>query len=372
MSRDPGPSSQARRLLGEATRGDWLRVQARFALRPERVAHLLRAGRPPAAILESGIEGGVAGPSASRVARWEERLDERAIGLLPLPALLYPESLRELVDAPPVLAMRGDEAALRAPAVAIVGSRAATRYGRAVARELASNLARAGLAIVSGLARGIDAEAHRGALDAGGRTIAVLGCGPDRVYPREHAELARELAENGGLVLSEFPLGTPPRAPYFPLRNRIISALSKALVVVEARERSGSLVSARHAAQQGVDVFAVPGLVTSPAAAGSNRLLFEGAGVARGAGDVLGALGIGVLDAAREQAEAAGTVGLDGDLALVHSTLRDEALDPDELLRRTGLDAARVASALLELELEGWARRERDGRWWASGRPRSG
>ena len=189
--------------------------------------------------------------------------------------------------------MRGDVDALAAPSVAIVGSRAATAYGLDTAYQLARDLARAGVVVVSGLARGIDGAAHRGALEAGGRTVAVLACGPDRVYPASHRGLARRI-ERQGAVVSELPLGTHPLPAFFPLRNRLISGMASAVVIVEARERSGSLITAGHAANQGVDVFAVPGPITAPTSAGPNRLLRDGAYVALEAADVLRELGIPV------------------------------------------------------------------------------
>ena len=196
---------------------------------------------------------------------------------------------------------RAPLAALAAPCVAIVGPRAPTAYGRVVARALARALASAGLVVVSGLARGVDAEAHEGALDAGGRTIAFQACGPERVYPAEHRRLAARIAASGAVV-SELPPGTPPRAPHFPLRNRLISGLSLAVVVVEAREQSGTLVTARHAAEQGVDVLAVPGPIDAPTSRGTNRLLRDGAKPLLDVRDVLDAIGIRVQPPAAARA----------------------------------------------------------------------
>lgn len=193
----------------------------------------------------------------------------------------YPPRLLEGVpDPPPALYVRGEILPRDAGAVAIVGSRLATPYGLETARRLAGDLAQEGYTVVSGLARGVDAAAHRGALEAGGRTLAVLGCGIDRIYPPAHAELAEAIASRGA-VLSEFPLGSRPLRPHFPIRNRLISGLSLAVVVVEAAEASGSLITARLAAEQGREVGAVPGPVTSPMSVGANKLLIDGAALVR-------------------------------------------------------------------------------------------
>ena len=204
-----------------------------------------RAAQKPAALLAA---------AAAALARGAER------GLTPIvwSDAAYPPALTAIVDPPPVLWTRGSRAALERPAVAIVGSRAATPYALDVAERLAADLAARGLAIVSGLARGVDAAAHRGALSAGGSTVAVLGCGADIVYPKEHAALARAI-EPDGLIISELVPGTRPLPQFFPQRNRIISGLSRAVVIVEAGERSGSLITARCALEQGRDVLAVPG-----------------------------------------------------------------------------------------------------------------
>ena len=212
-----------------------------------------------------------------------ERLEHLGVRIVPLLEPGYPDALLNLDDAPLVLSVRGQVDRLGDPSVAIVGARAATRSARGIARQLAFDLSRAGITIVSGLARGIDAEAHRGALDAGGATIGVLACGIDRIYPPEHRGLAQEMMQRGAVV-SELPLGALPRPLHFPLRNRIISGLSRAVVVVEARARSGSLITVRHALAQGREVFVVPGAVDGPFAAGTNQLLREGARAIRSAG----------------------------------------------------------------------------------------
>ena len=258
----------------------------------------------------------------------------------------YPPLLAELHDPPSRLHLRGGASELLArPSVAIVGARSCSPYGAQVARELAQSLAAAGLLVVSGLARGVDAEAHRGALAAGGLTIAVLGCGIDRDYPRAHAELARRIAESG-LVVSEYPPGTEPSPWRFPARNRIIAGLAQATVVVEARERSGALITADFALELGREVFATPGEITSALSAGTNDLLRQGATPLLSAEDVLEALGV-------EPAPQALPVGLSPEALDVLGRLSDGARTLDELVRATERDPAGLAAVLTELELAG-------------------
>jgi DNA processing protein len=256
-----------------------------------------------------------------------------------------PSLLRAIYDPPPRLYLRGGGAddVLARPAVAIVGARACSSYGAQVARRLGRELAGAGLVVVSGLARGIDGEAHRGALESGGVTVAVLGCGVDRDYPAAHRELAQRV-RNDGLVVSEYEPGVEPAPWRFPARNRIIAGLSAVTVVIEARERSGALITADMALEEGRDVLAVPGEITSPLSAGTNALLKLGAGVCTAAGDVLALFGI-----APEQRPAP---KLGADAAAVLAVLPGGA---DEVVRATGLDAQAVAVALAELELAGLA-----------------
>jgi DNA processing protein len=260
----------------------------------------------------------------------------------------YPSLLAELHDPPSRLYLRGGSAELlRRPAVAIVGARSCSPYGAQVARELARDLAAAGVVVVSGLARGIDGEAHRGALAAGGVTVAVLGCGIDRDYPRSHTELARRIAEDG-LIVSEYPPGVEPAPWRFPARNRIVAGLSLATVVVEARERSGALITADFALELGRDVFAVPGEITSALSAGANDLLRQGAAPLLSPDDVLGAIGL-------QRAPPAAVASLSPAAETVRATLRDGARAADELARAVGLESAELATALVELELAGLA-----------------
>ena len=256
----------------------------------------------------------------------------------------FPSLLGAIHDPPAQLFLRGggELADLSRPAVAVVGARACSSYGRSVARSLACDLASAGLVVVSGLARGIDGEAHRGALDADGFTCAVLGCGIDRDYPAAHAELARRVAERG-LVVSEYEPGVEPAPWRFPARNRIIAGLCAATVIVEARERSGALITADFALEEGRDVLAVPGEITSSLSAGTNALLRLGAIPVTSADDVLE-----LFDLRRPVVER-GPLGPAAEALL--ERLRDGALTGDELVRTSGIDSAAASAALVELEL---------------------
>ena len=267
-----------------------------------------------------------------------------------------PELLRQIHDPPRTLYLRGAASAdvLEGAAVAVVGARACSPYGSQVARMLGRELAAAGLVVVSGLARGVDGEAHRGALEAGGITVAVLGCGIDRDYPAAHAELARRICERG-LVVSEYEPGVEPAPWRFPARNRIIAGLAAATVIVEARERSGALITADFALEDGREVFAVPGEITSSLAAGTNRLLVQGATPLTSADDVLEVFGL-----AASQRRAAPPLGADA--ASLVERLTEGAASADELARATGLAPGPLAAALTELELAGLAT-EADGRY---------
>ena len=258
----------------------------------------------------------------------------------------YPPLLRSIPDPPPTLWLRGEAPSelLARPAVAIVGARACSSYGRSVARSLGRELAAAGLVVVSGMARGIDGEAHRGALDVDGITVAVLGCGIDRDYPAAHRDLAGRIVEKG-LIVSEYEPGIEPAPWRFPARNRIIAGLCGATVVVEARERSGALITADFALEDGREVMVVPGEITSAVSIGSNALLRLGATPVTGAADVLEAYGI-----ERPVEPPAPIEGLAGDLLL---RLADGAASIDELARAAGVAPGEVAAALIELELAG-------------------
>ena len=337
--------------------GDWLALQCAGALQPLEVMRGLRAGLGPRAAL--ALLPARLRPDGGRLREARRLLGAAGGRLLPWGAPGYPPRLAPLPDTAPVLALRGEREALSADAVAIVGSRAASREGLAFARRLAAELSEAGVVVISGLAYGIDAAAHRGALEAGGRSVAVQACGLDCVYPASHRRLADRLASQGAVV-TEFPPGMRPRPAFFPLRNRLISGLSRALVVVEARERSGSLASARHALDQGVEVFAAPGPVSSPGHAGSNRLLRDGARVLLETRDLLDELAWPHTPRAPETALA-----LTQQAREVLDALRGGPLPADALTRRTQQSPGRLAAALLELELAAAAVRERDGRWRA-------
>jgi len=299
----------------------------------------------------------VSEPQDTRYARFRKRFDGSAfrerlaaagIRWLPRSDADFPAALRSIFDPPPGLFLRGagEVGLLDRPAVAVVGARACSSYGASVARTFGRELAAAGLVVVSGLARGVDGEAHRGALDAGAATVAVLGCGVDRDYPAAHAALARRICLDG-LIVSEYAPGVEPAPWRFPARNRIIAGLAQATVVVEARERSGALITADLALEEGREVFAVPGEITSGLSAGTNDLLRLGAAPLLGSGDVLELFGL----AARPPEP----VDLTSTADAVLTRLRDGPTSADELVRSTGLDAGALASALTELELAGRA-----------------
>jgi DNA processing protein len=258
----------------------------------------------------------------------------------------FPRLLRELHDPPPGLFLRGSGALelLSEPAVAIVGARMCSSYGGQVARLLGRELAAAGLVVVSGLARGVDGEAHRGALEAGGATIGVLGCGIDRDYPAAHTHLARGMCE-AGLVVSEYAPGVEPAPWRFPARNRIIAGLCDATVIVEARERSGALITADFALEAGREVFAVPGEITSTLSAGANALLRLGATPLTSSADVLELFGL--------ESQGPAELDLGEDASAVLEALAREPAAADQLGHVTGLAAAALATALAELELAG-------------------
>ncbi|MHC1578711.1 MAG: DNA-processing protein DprA [Dehalococcoidia bacterium] len=265
---------------------------------------------------------------------------------------LYPSRLKEIHDYPPVLYVRGSLPAEGEPCLAVVGSRRPTIYGRQVTEEIVADLARSKITIVSGLARGIDSVAHRAALDAGGKTIAVFGSGLDIVYPGENAKLAQAIMERGALV-SEYPLGVKPKAENFPLRNRIMSGLSLGVLVVEAGERSGALITAYQAVEQNREVFAIPGSILSPASQGTNRLIQEGAKLVRNYTDILQELNLTIVV---QQAEIKEFSPADKIESAILKQLSSEPKYIDEICRRSGLTMPEVSSTLAMLELKGIAR----------------
>lgn len=342
---------------------DCLRRSALIGALAPRIEGLLAGRSRPGGLLglpEDELLAVAGGPDADAV---RSRLDQAPAppggGAQPLcrhdPE--FPDRLLDLSDVPPVIWMRGDPALLELPAVAIVGTRAASAYGIEVAESLGRGLAAAGLTVVSGMALGVDGAAHRGALTAGrGGTVAVLASGPDVVYPRRHARLYDRIVETG-LVVSELPPGVRPFRWSFPARNRIMAALAELTVVVEAAEKSGSLITAAFAADLGRGVCAVPGRVTARNAAGSNRLLRDGAAVVRDAADVLDEVfGIGAGAAARESQAHQVVDDLDPGLQQVLAFVeRSEPLD--ELAADAGLGPGDVRRALGTLESTGLIRR---------------
>lgn len=261
----------------------------------------------------------------------------------------YPQLLKEISDPPPYLYLKG-RLPISSPAIAVVGSRRASDYGISVTSRFSRELAGLGVTIVSGLALGVDAAAHRGALQSGGATVGVLGCGIDLIYPGENRQLYREMEETGAIV-SEFAPGTQPDAPNFPRRNRIISGMSQGVLVVEAAERSGSLITARFALEQGREVFAVPGNINFRASRGTNSLIKEGAKLVETVADIMGELPPGGVDLpqwARKQ-----NFNLSPEEEMITLLLAEKPLHIDELTVRSGLTVPAVSAMLLRLELQG-------------------
>jgi DNA processing protein len=306
---------------------------------PERARAVLRAG------------------DDAEAERWAARIEQTGLRLVTAFDPEYPPVLREIADPPFLLFALGRLERLRLPIVAIVGSRDASRYGRDVAWRMAQELSAAGVAVASGFARGVDAAAHEAALDGPGGTIAVLGCGVDVDYPREHRRLKERLAEKH-LLLSEYPPGTEPRPQNFPIRNRVIAGLSAGVVVVEASRRSGSLITARLAADSGRDVFAVPGSVFSETSVGAHALLKDGAILCRGAEDVLAELFPSVGQPSRV-APAVAAVELSPEARrMLEALSKDDSLTAEELAQALELPAATVLAGLFELEAAGLAMAE--------------
>ncbi len=280
-------------------------------------------------------------------------LEKKGISFVHHGGFEYPELLKNIPDPPPGLFVRGRIAGDGGHSVAVVGSRKATRYGLTVAAKLARDLAGSGMTVISGMARGIDTAAHRGALAAGGRTVAVLGCGVDVVYPGENAGLMEEIVSSGAVV-SEFPLQERPEAWHFPVRNRIISGMSRGVVVVEAAARSGALITADCALDQGRDVMAVPGNITSEQSRGTNRLIRQGARLVEDAGDVLEELGLSRLF--RDDGRDAPAPSLSPGEDAVYKLISAEPVMLDELVERSGLPAQNILAALTFLEMRGFVR----------------
>jgi DNA processing protein len=296
-------------------------------------------------------------------------IDKHGLKLIAPDSPLYPPLLMTIDQAPTVLFVRGDPAVLAAPQLAVIGSRHPTALGERTARDFAFHFASLGLVVTSGLALGIDAAGHRAALLAGGKTVAVCACGLDRIYPERHADLADDIATSGALV-SEFPPGTPPLASHFPRRNRLISGLSVGVLVVEAAARSGSLVTARYAAEQGREVFAIPGSIHSPLSRGCHQLLRQGATLVECADDVLSELkNIQLNQFDRHALAPSGppretTPRLDNPSEILLDALGFEPTSLDALIASTGLSSTSVASLLLSLESVGRVASDSTGRYY--------
>ena len=340
LARAPGLRAPHVQALLTAADGDLTR-----SIEPETLAHVSLPPRARAALLrpdKAALDSDLA---------WISRSGAQ---LLASTDTDYPSQLRAITDAPAVLFVLGDPRKLASPQLAMVGSRSASRAGRSTALRFAGYFVRAGLTITSGLALGIDAASHLGALAAGGQTVAVCGTGLDRVYPIQHTDLAARICTNGALV-SQFPPGTPPRKPNFPQRNRLISGLSRGTLVVEATLRSGSLSTARHAREQGRSLFAIPGSVYSPLSSGCHQLIKDGATLVQQSADVLLELKIplpneGVVQrkGGRRRRQA-----MDKGYEMLLDAVDFGPVSVDVLVVRTGLPGELVTSMLLVLELEG-------------------
>jgi len=305
------------------------------------------AGKPEA------IRAILAGPDAPALQTELEWLREPGHHLLTWSDPDYPPLLREIPDPPSMFYVLGERALLSGPQLAIVGSRNPTPMGRENAHAFAKSLAAAGLTVTSGLALGIDGASHRGALEAGGTTVAVAGTGLDRVYPARHRELAHEIARHGALV-SEYPPGTPPLPGNFPIRNRIISGMSLGTLVVEAALQSGSLITARLASEQGREVFAIPGSIHSPQARGCHALIRQGAKLVETAQDILEELGpLASLTRRATPESAAAARPLDPSMNALLEHIGHDPVTVDVLIERSGLTADAVSSMLLQMELNG-------------------
>lgn len=281
-----------------------------------------------------------------------EKLERYKVKVLTCKDPSYPWRLKEIPDPPPLLYVRGSLTSEDECSIAVVGTRRASAYGRQVAEEIVTELARNKITIISGLAKGIDAIAHRSALEAGGRTIAVFGCGLDIVYPSDHVTLARQIMEQGAII-SELPLGTRPKADNFPRRNRIMSGISLGTLVVEAGESSGALLTAHLALEQNREVFAIPGSIFSPVSRGTNRLIQEGAKLVSNCADIMEELN---LTMAAQQLEMKELIPATDTEARLLSCLSKEAIHIDEICRQSGFPVSTVSSALAMLELKGQAK----------------
>lgn len=349
----------------------WLRLTLTPGLGPATQRQLLAAFGLPEGIYDAGFApvAAVIGASAAGkmldydataavdlALEWQARPGN---AILTLGDVAYPPSLLEIPDPPVVLYVKGDATLLSRSAIAVVGARSATPQGEANAEAFSTALSAAGLTIVSGLALGIDAAAHRGGLNGPGSTVAVIGTGADRIYPARNAELARRIAENGAVV-SEFPLGIGPLAHNFPRRNRLIAGLASGVLVVEAAVKSGSLITARLASDCGREVFAIPGSIHSPLARGCHRLIRDGAKLVESAADILEELRLPSPEVA--PARDLGLFEASGEETRVLDAIGHDPVDVDTLVHRTSLTPEALYAILLTLELEGRVSRLPGGR----------
>jgi DNA processing protein len=352
----------------EETRA-WLTLLRAPALGASKVRELVeRHGSASAAVVHGGRDARLAdaarealrAPDAAALERDLRWLEQPESHLIPFSSEDYPSLLRDAQNPPAALFVAGDPDVLWSPQIAVVGARSSSGAGLANARVFARAFVMAGNVVTSGMAEGVDGAAHDAALKAGGKTIAVLGTGPDLAYPRQHKELAQRIIRDGALV-SEFPPGTPGRPEHFPSRNRLIAALSLGTLVIEAGLKSGSLITARLAAEQGREVFALPGSIHNPLARGCHKLIRDGAKLVESAEEVLEDLrGAGALLAdglrqriASDTTTKAAVQARDPEYASLLGSLDTEPVAIDELVQRTGLPAAALSSMLLVLELEG-------------------
>jgi DNA processing protein len=355
-------SDRMRHRLARLARAQNVNAEQLRALAASDPALELIERRDPAALARLGLpasaRAALLAPDLALIAADEAWLDSAGVMLLPATSPDYPPLLARLPDAPAVLYVRGDVSVLAEPQIAMVGSRNPTAGGRDTARTFAGQFARAGLGVTSGLALGIDAASHEGALAAGGVTTAVLGCGLDSIYPAENRALAERIVKSGA-VISEFPPGTAPLRAHFPQRNRIIAGLAAGTVVVEAACRSGSLITARLAGTAGREVFAVPGSIHNEMARGCHELIRQGAKLIERADDVLCELKISLADQLLGGAPGAtdgasrSTPVLDKAYKILLDALAFEPASVDSLIERTGLNSESIASMLLILELDG-------------------
>jgi DNA processing protein len=352
---------------------EWLAVLGAPGIGPVSFARLLEQIADPDQLLDSLLAHSNL-PEATR--RYLRAPDSEAIDrdlawaaqdnnhILRLNTPEYPELLRQIPDPPPLLYVHGSIEALHTPQLAMVGSRNPSAGGQETARAFAAHLAGVGLTITSGLALGIDAASHTGALDSGGITVAVMGTGLDRVYPARHRELAHEIVSRGGALVTEFPISTGPRPENFPRRNRIISGLSLGTLVVEAAPRSGSLTTARHAVEQGREVFAIPGSIHNPMARGCHALIRQGAKLVETAADILEELGVRIETVAENTLPCPPEPGmLSPDQMQLLDSMGFDTISVDQLVARSGLTAAAVSSMLLILELDGRVVSQAGGRY---------